>query len=220
VLSIANENHLLGALILSEVNQIKVRGPSKAINGYFSHPNEELLASLIIDARETPAGLRPSESSLGLNIEVLSLSVFALEQWHHCQAEVYLIWKISEQLLTFEVSVVFSWSRIVGELIFISLLNCRLNLLDTIFLGNLQVSHKLVKGTGCGRHLHNLSHLHKLVGAIVMRWRGLEPHVRFTYKEGKRFPKITYTQGSILLVSLLEWDCLINIVELHFETCR
>jgi hypothetical protein len=80
VLSIANEYHLLGALILSEVNQIKVSGPSKAINGYFSHPNEELLASLIIDARETPAGLRPSESSLGLNIEVLSLSVFALEQ--------------------------------------------------------------------------------------------------------------------------------------------
>jgi hypothetical protein len=35
---------------------------------------------MIIDARETPAGLRPSESSLGLNIEVLSLSVFALEQ--------------------------------------------------------------------------------------------------------------------------------------------
>lgn len=64
VLSVTNEDHLLGALILSEVNQVKVSGLSEPIDGYFSHPNEELLTSLVEDAREAPAGLRPGEAYL------------------------------------------------------------------------------------------------------------------------------------------------------------
>jgi len=64
VLSVANEDHLLGALFLSEVNQVKVSGFSEPIDRYFSHPNEELLTSLVEDAREAPAGLRPGEAYL------------------------------------------------------------------------------------------------------------------------------------------------------------
>jgi hypothetical protein len=34
--------------------------------------------------------LWPGKAYLGLNIEVLCLSLFALKERHHCQAEVYL----------------------------------------------------------------------------------------------------------------------------------
>jgi hypothetical protein len=48
---------MFGALVLSEANEVKESGLSEAIDRDVSHPDEELLPSLIINARETPAGL-------------------------------------------------------------------------------------------------------------------------------------------------------------------
>ncbi len=86
VLSVADEDHLYGALILSKTNEVKECGLSEAIDRDVSHPDEELLASLIVNTREAPESLGPSEANLGLNIEVLSLSIFTLKKRHHCQA--------------------------------------------------------------------------------------------------------------------------------------
>jgi hypothetical protein len=107
----------------------------------------------------------------------------------------------------------------VRDLIIVSICNCRLNLLDVILLRNLQVSHELVESssTGCTRHLHILSQLHHLLSVLLMR--GLKPHIRFTYKEGERFP-IYYNYYIDLLVSLFKGDCLVNIFELHLEYFR
>jgi hypothetical protein len=88
--SIAEEDQLFGALVLSEANKVEESGLSEAIDRDVSHPDEELLPSLIVNAREAPAGLLPRKANLRLNIEVLRLSLFALKKRHHCQAEVYL----------------------------------------------------------------------------------------------------------------------------------
>jgi hypothetical protein len=68
---------MFSALVLSEANEVKESGLSEAIDRDVSHPDEELLPSLIINARETPAGLLATKAYLGLNIEVLCLSLFA-----------------------------------------------------------------------------------------------------------------------------------------------
>jgi hypothetical protein len=55
--SIAEEDQLFRALVFSEANKVEESGLSEAIDRDVSHPDEELLPSLIINARETPAGL-------------------------------------------------------------------------------------------------------------------------------------------------------------------
>jgi len=57
MLPIYVKDHLLSASFFSEVDQIEEGSLSKAVQGDVSHPDEELLASSIHDARISPASL-------------------------------------------------------------------------------------------------------------------------------------------------------------------
>jgi hypothetical protein len=62
MIPVADEDHLVSAMFLCKTNEVNKSSLSEAINRDISHPDEELLTNLIVNARKTPASLRPGEA--------------------------------------------------------------------------------------------------------------------------------------------------------------
>ena len=64
VVSVLDEDQLFGTVALSEVDQVEESGLGEAFNCDISQPHKEFLSLLIVNARETPAGLAPVQAYL------------------------------------------------------------------------------------------------------------------------------------------------------------
>jgi hypothetical protein len=64
VVSVLDQDQLFGTDALSEVDQVDESGLSEAFNCDISHPDKEFFSLLVVNARETPAGLAPIQAYL------------------------------------------------------------------------------------------------------------------------------------------------------------
>lgn len=88
MLPIHEENHLVGAEVRCEVNQVKECSLGEFVDRDISKPDEELVAQLVVDALESPACLLARDSGPGVDFKVFRLTILQLQKGLHGGEEI------------------------------------------------------------------------------------------------------------------------------------